>query len=106
VEQIIQIITTIHSKQAAEKIGRHIVEKRLASCAQITGPITSIYQWKGNIEEAEEWQCVIKSRKSLYKKIEQEIKSLHGYELPEIIAFEINGVLAGYAKWVEDETVA
>ena len=101
---IIQIITTIDSKEAAEKIGRQLVVKRLASCAQIVGPIKSIYWWKGQVKEAEEWQCIMKSRKGLYKKIEEGIKNLHPYELPEIIAIEIDHALTGYAGWVLDET--
>lgn len=103
---IIQIVTTIDGKEAAERIGRQLVEKRLASCVQIVGPIKSIYRWKGQIEEAEEWQCIIKSRKSHYRKIEEEILRLHSYELPEIIAVEIDYALSGYANWVVEETVA
>jgi periplasmic divalent cation tolerance protein len=101
---VIQIVTTIDDKDKAERIGKHLVRNRFASCVQIAGPIKSIYWWKGQIEEVEEWQCIIKSKKSHYKKIEEEIKRLHHYELPEIIAIDIDTALTGYAKWVEEET--
>jgi periplasmic divalent cation tolerance protein len=101
---IIQIVTTMGDKDEAEKIGRYLVEKRLASCAQIVGPIKSIYRWKGKVEEAEEWQCIIKSRKSYYRKIEEEIRRLHSYELPEITASEFDQALKEYADWIIKET--
>jgi periplasmic divalent cation tolerance protein len=102
--KIVQIITTVGNKDEAAKIGRHLVDERLAACAQIAGPITSIYRWKGKVEEAEEWQCIIKSRKGLYGRIEEEIRKLHSYELPEIIAFDLDHALADYAGWVVRET--
>ncbi len=101
---IIQVVTTIDDKGKAEYIGKQLVRKRLASCVQIAGPVKSIYWWKGQVEEVEEWQCIIKTKKSHYKKIEEEIKRLHHYELPEIIAINIDAALTGYAKWVEEET--
>jgi periplasmic divalent cation tolerance protein len=101
---IIQIVTTIDDKEKAQHIGKQLVQKRFASCVQIAGPIKSIYWWKGQIKEVVEWQCIIKSKKSHYKKIEEEIKRIHHYELPEIIAIDIDTALTGYAKWVEEET--
>jgi periplasmic divalent cation tolerance protein len=103
VNGIIQVVTTINNREKAEYIGKQLVLKRLASSVQIAGPIKSIYRWKGHIEEAEEWQCIIKCKKSHYKKIEEEIKHLHHYELPEIIAIDIDMALTGYIKWVEEE---
>ena len=105
VAEIIKIIITADSKETAEKIGRDLVERRLASCAQINGPIKSIYWWKGKIEEAEEWVCTLKSRKALYKTIEKEIRALHPYELPQIIAIDIPHALPEYVDWIRDETI-
>jgi periplasmic divalent cation tolerance protein len=102
--EIVQIVTTVNDKEEAERIGRYLVEERLAACAQIAGPIKSIYRWKGKIEEAEEWQCIIKSRKSNYGRIEEEIKRLHSYELPEIIALNLDHALIDYADWIVRET--
>mgnify|MGYP001343428987 CR=1 FL=1 len=101
---IINIITTGNDKNTMEHIGKKLVGMRLAACAQIVGPIKSIYWWKGKVEEAEEWYCIMKSTKNLYKKIEEAIANLHPYELPEIIATGIEDALPEYAQWVMDET--
>ncbi len=102
--EIISVITTGNGRDIIENIGKKLVEMRLAACAQVVGPIKSIYWWKGKMEEAEEWYCILKSRKDLYKKIEETIIELHPYEVPEIIAAGIDDALPEYVQWVEDET--
>jgi periplasmic divalent cation tolerance protein len=102
--EIIKIVITFGDRETAEKIGRSIVEKRLAACAQIGGPIKSIYRWKGKMEETEEWVCTLKTRKNLYGVVEAEIQALHPYEVPQIIAADIPHALPEYVKWVEEET--
>jgi periplasmic divalent cation tolerance protein len=102
--EIIKIAITFSDRETAEKIGRGIVEKRLAACAQIGGPIKSIYRWKGKMEETEEWVCTLKTRKDLYGVVEAEVKALHPYEVPQIIAIDIPHALPEYAEWVEEET--
>lgn len=101
---IIHITTTSDNREFLEKIARTLLQRKLASCMQIVGPIRSLYRWKGRIVEADEWLGIIKTRKGLYKKVEDEIKSRHHYELPEIIAFEADMGLPAYGKWVIDET--
>jgi len=103
-DAIIQVTTTGDSKEMMEKIGRIIVEQRLASCAQVGGPIKSIYRWKGKIEETEEWVCILKSTKAHYEDIQKKIKELHSYEVPEIVSIEIDRALPDYQRWVRDET--
>ena len=88
-ETYIQVVTTTETREDAAKIAKALVEKRLAACAQLVGPIVSTYWWKENVETAEEWQCLIKSKKSLYGKVEKAIKMIHPYETPEIIALPI-----------------
>ena len=102
--EIIKVIITFDSRKIAEEIGRDLVRRRLASCAQISGPIKSIYWWKGKIEEAEEWVCTLKSRKDLYETIEKEIRVLHPYDVPQIIATDIHHALPEYVEWVKCET--
>lgn len=104
-ESYIQITTTTDKKEVAERIAFRLVEEKLAACVQIVGPITSIYRWKGTIERAEEWQCIIKSREDLYKEIEHAIKSVHPYEVPEIIAIPIVAGSGAYLEWLRGELV-
>lgn len=105
-EPIITITTTADSREVLEKIGRHLLAERLIACIQVVGPIKSLYWWRGNIEEADEFLGIMKSRKSLYAQVETAIRSLHPYEVPEIVAVELMGVLPAYDKWVRDETLA
>ena len=104
-ESYIQVLTTIDKKDDAEKIARAMVERKLAACVQISGPITSIYRWKGNIERAEEWQCWIKSKAVHYKEIQEAIKSIHPYEVPEIIATPVMTGSNEYLEWLENEII-
>lgn len=101
----IQVITTVSKKTDAEKIGKRLIDKRLAACVQIAGPVKSIYRWKSKIETAKEFMCIIKTRKIFYKKVEKAIKKIHPYEIPEIIAMSIAEGSRGYLKWLSDETL-
>jgi len=101
--EYIQIVTTLEKKEDAEKIAKTLVEKRLAGCVQIVGPITSTYWWENNIETAEEWLCIIKSRKDLYEELEKAIREIHPYEVPEILAFSIATGSKDYLEWLDKE---
>ena len=98
----IQIMTTTETKEEAEKIAQYLVEQKLAACVQITGPIASTYRWKGKVETANEWHCLIKTRDDLYNKVETAIKSQHPYETPEIIAVPIVKGSKEYLSWLEN----
>jgi len=98
--EFLQIITTTDSRELAMRIAEKLVEKKIAACVQVSGPITSIYAWKGKIENAEEWYCVIKTRENLYQEVEEAIKALHPYEVPEIIALPILHGNKNYLDWI------
>jgi len=100
----IQISTTTETKEQAQKIARRLVEQKLAACVQITGPMESTYRWKGNVENAQEWLCVIKTRLALFKKVEAAIKKLHPYETPEIVAVPVIKGSREYLNWLGEET--
>jgi periplasmic divalent cation tolerance protein len=100
----IQVVTTTEHREDAERIARALVEEQLAACVQVTGPITSIYRWQGKIETAQEWQCWAKSRGEHYDRIEQTIRRLHPYEVPEILAMPIVAGSGDYLAWLEKET--
>ena len=105
-EGFIQVTTTADKRADAERIARSLVEMRLAACVQIVGPITSIYRWKGKIETAGEWLCLIKSREENYGAVEQAIRSLHPYETPEIIAVPVTAGSRDYLDWLRGELTA
>jgi periplasmic divalent cation tolerance protein len=98
------IISTTDSKAAAEEMARVLVERRLAACVQVLGPIRSTYRWQEKLETAEEWQCQIKSRAECYADIEKAIRALHSYEVPEIISIPIIGGSSDYLEWLNANT--
>ena len=98
----VQVLTTVEKREEAETIAHSLVEKRLAACVQVVGPIISTYRWKGEIETAEEWQCLVKTRRELYPQVERAIRRLHSYEVPEIIATPIVAASADYLEWLDE----
>ena len=100
-ETLIRIITTTSTRGEAERIGALLVEKGLAACVQISGPILSIYPWKGAIERDEEWVLSIKTLEKAYTQCEELIKEHHSYECPQIIAFSAKDVFGPYLEWVK-----
>lgn len=101
--EYIQVITTIDRKDAAEKIAGEVLQRRLAACFQILGPVVSRYWWKGEIEEAEEWLCVMKSTVDLYGELERTIRELHPYEVAEILALPVMEGNPDYLEWIGRE---
>ena len=101
--KFIQVLTSAGTKEDAQKIAQSVVEKRLAGCAQVVGPITSTYWWEGKIDSAEEWLCIIKSRNDLYKELEKAIQQIHPYKVPEILAVPVVEGSQSYLEWLDGE---
>ena len=99
----IQVSTTASPSEDAARIGRTVVERRLAACAQVVGPITSTYWWKGEIETAQEWLCLIKSTRQAYPALERAIRDVDPYEVPEILAAPVVAGSEAYLAWLEAE---
>lgn len=102
-ETFIQVITTVEKREDAQRIARALVEKRLAACAQVVGPVTSTYWWEGQVEVAEEWQCLLKAREDRFDAMEQAIREIHPYEVPEIISMPLVQVSPAYREWLRRE---
>ncbi len=100
--EYVQVLTTVGSEAEATKIGDALLERRLAACVQTSGPITSRYRWQDELEQAREWQCLVKTESSLYDEVEAAIRSLHSYEQPEILAIPVLAGSKGYLDWVSD----
>ncbi len=103
-EDFIVILVTASSEGEAKKIARSLVEKRLAACVNIIKDVQSVFRWKGKILDEKELLLIIKTRKKLYKNVEEEIKTLHAYEVPEIIALPIISGSKDYLYWIDSET--
>ena len=94
------VMVTTPSKLEAERIAQHLLEERLIACANIIGPVSSIFHWSGKTEKAEEYLTLMKSRKDLFEKLSEAVKALHSYEVPEILAFPIVDGSKGYLDWL------
>ncbi|MFE5591916.1 divalent cation tolerance protein CutA [Streptomyces sp. NPDC056549] len=103
---IVTVRTTTDARAKADALARGAVEARLVACAQITGPVTSVYHWRGAIETSEEWEVVFKTTEARYQALEAHLLAAHDYETPEILATRVTRVSEGYARWVERETEA
>ncbi|HEX3172865.1 MAG TPA: divalent-cation tolerance protein CutA [Solirubrobacterales bacterium] len=96
----LQVVTTVGSTEEAETISKALVERRLAACVQVLGPISSRYRWQGEIETASEWLCLAKTEVSRYPQLESTIRELHSYDEPEIVATPIVAGSTGYLQWL------
>jgi periplasmic divalent cation tolerance protein len=101
--QALQVATTTANKSDAERIARALVERRLAACVQISGPIASTYRWQDTIETASEWLCTIKTTEGNYQRVESTIRELHTYDEPEILAVPIVAGSPTYLAWLQDQ---
>lgn len=98
------VSTNLPDRQAALDLARSLVERRLCACVNVLAECTSVYRWQGNVETAAEVPVLIKTTAERYQALEQAIRALHPYELPEIVAVRIDGGLPGYLEWVGAET--
>jgi len=100
----IQVITTTNTEEEARRIQRVLVEERAAACAQVIGPVSSLYWWEGKIEEATEWICLAKAKARDYPGIESLIKENHPYDVPEILAIPVSAGNVDYLAWLSEVT--
>ncbi|WP_392841288.1 divalent-cation tolerance protein CutA [Streptomyces sp. LN500] len=98
------ILTTTDSEEKAHALAQGAVEARLAACAQISAPVTSVYRWRNAIETTEEWQVLFKTVAGRYDELEEHLRAAHDYETPEIIATPVVRGSDRYLAWVTAET--
>ncbi len=101
--EYVQITTTTGTRHDAEQIASELVSRRLAGCAQITGPIASTFRWQGKVETAEEWLCTVKTSREQLGAIQKVFEAIHPYEVPEVIATPIVDGSAAYLKWLGEQ---
>jgi periplasmic divalent cation tolerance protein len=103
-QHAILVLTNAPDPETAKTIARQLVEQSLAACVNILPQLQSIYRWEGVIEEACEVTLLIKTTQARYTELEASIKSMHPYQVPEIIAMPIVGGLPQYLDWIAQET--
>lgn len=103
--EYIFVCVTTSSLQEAELIAKAVVEKRLAACGNIIPNIRSVFWWNGSIEAEQEALLILKSRRSLFSELSAAVKTLHSYEVPEVIALPLIAGSQEYLHWIEQETL-
>ena len=98
-----QVTTTLPDQAAAERVAADVIDKHLAACAQVVGPVSATYRWEGKVEQAQEWLCYLKTTVQLFPALEQRIRKLHPYRVPEIIAVPISHGDERYLAWIRAE---
>lgn len=98
------VTSTTDSEKAARDLAAGVIEAKLGACAQIVGPITSVYRWEGEVQTEQEWRVEIKTTADRLATLTEHIKTNHSYDVPEIIATPITGGSAEYLSWLVDET--
>ena len=99
---VVSVYAIFASAEEAERIGRDVIERRLAACINILGPVRSIYRWKGEVESAEETAAIFKTTDESADDLIVRIAAMHSYDIPCVVALPVDKVLQSYALWVED----
>ena len=98
------VLTTTDAAEKAEALARGAVAARVAACAQISGPVTSVYRWRGAVETAAEWRVQFKTTAARYPALEEYLLDAHDYDTPEIVATPVVAGNPDYLRWLEEET--
>ena len=101
---VISVYAVFANADEAERIGRQVLEERLAACVNILGPIRSIYRWKGKLETSDEVAAIFKTHHWNGDALIERITALHSYDVPCVVTWPIDKILRRYADWVEDNS--
>lgn len=99
---VVSVYAIFANGEEAERIGRQVVEERLAACINIFAPCRSIYRWQGAVETADEVPAILKTTSAQADELVARIAALHSYALPCVTVWPIDKLLVGYAEWVEN----
>lgn len=100
--EIVSVYCVFADREEAERIGRAVVEERLAACINILPPCRSIYRWEGAIEEADEVPAILKTSREAMERLIARVADMHRYAVPAITVWPIEQALPAYANWVTD----
>jgi periplasmic divalent cation tolerance protein len=100
----LMIALTTLPENRADEVARALVDERLAACVNVLATMVSTYRWKGTVETDREQQLVIKTTAARLAELEQRLRQLHPYELPEFIVLRPDAASSAYSAWVGTET--
>src|SRR5712691_493659 len=100
-EEFVVVLVTAGSAEEAARIGRTLVEERLVACANVVGPIRSLYRWRDAVEDAAEHLLLLKARAADVAALDARVRALHSYEVPEVLALPVQAGSAAYLAWLD-----
>jgi periplasmic divalent cation tolerance protein len=98
------VVSTTDNEEAARALAAGVIDANLGACAQVVGPITSVYRWEGKVQTEQEWRVEIKTAADRVPALTAHIKANHSYDVPEVIATPITGGSPEYLSWLLDQT--
>ncbi len=104
IDNVLIVLTNCPDAEVADRIARTLVEQKLAACVNRMPAVDSVYRWQGAVERAVEVPLLIKSTRERLPEVQEAIRALHPYEVPEILAIPVVAGLPAYLRWVVDET--
>lgn len=104
-DKVVVLVTCASAREAA-KIGKSLVEKRLAACVNISSPVRSFYRWEGKVKDDKEYMLFIKTGRELFGKLRGEVERLHSYHVPEVVCLAIVDGAPNYLNWITESVRA
>jgi periplasmic divalent cation tolerance protein len=104
IDNVLIVLTNCPDTEDADRLARTLVEQKLAACVNRLPAVNSVYRWQGAVERAIDVPLLIKSTRERLPEIQEVIRALHPYEVPEIVAIPVVAGLPAYLRWVVDET--
>ena len=102
--RVLVVLITTSNRREAGRIAEAVVGKKLAACANVVASVTSIFRWKGRVQKSREVLLIVKTSARRYPALARLVRSMHSYEVPEIIALTVEQGLRPYLEWVHKET--
>ncbi|HWP66219.1 MAG TPA: divalent-cation tolerance protein CutA [Candidatus Limnocylindria bacterium] len=103
-DSIVVVLMTASSEDEAHRLGRVLVDERLAACVNVLGPMRSIFRWAGAVQEEREHLLIAKARRADVERLTARVQALHSYEVPEVLALDVAAGAAPYLAWVREST--
>ena len=102
----VEVHVTMPDGETARRIGRTLVQERLAACVNVVPGVVSIYSWKGSIQEDDEVLCLLKTSPERFAQLRARLLELHPYDVPEVLGFSVDDGSPAYLDWVRQSTTA
>jgi periplasmic divalent cation tolerance protein len=96
------VLTTAGTEAEASRLARALVDRKLAACVNVVPGVRSIYRWRGDVQDDQEWLLIVKSRRDRFEAVREAIRALHSYEQPEVVMIDVADGDGGYLRWIDE----